>query len=242
MFTRLVFYFICLVLLGVMLFTGKKPSEPLISPIPDVSESSASVLGRSHEIETVTAFSQKEIQEYVPILFETIYEDNAEMEYGQEEILQEGVRGTKTLTYLLTHWEDEIIDKQLINTEIEPPVEEIVAKGTKIIWRLYATPDVGRVKYWYKFRVWATKYDANCEGCWGRTYSGTEVKKGVCAVDPKVIPLGTNFYVDGYGLCRAEDIGGAIKGNKIDLGFKDASKASWGAEYTDVYLLTSAPE
>ena len=43
-------------------------------------------------------------------------------------------------------------------------------------------------------------------------------------------------------MCRAEDIGGAIKGNKIDLGFVDASKGNWGAAYTDIYLLTSAPE
>ena len=103
------------------------------------------------------------------------------------------------------------------------------------------TGDVGGIWYWHKLRVWATKYDANCEGCLGRTYSGTEVKKGVCATDPNVIPLGTNFYVDRYGLCRAEDIGGAIKGNDVDLGFVDASKAAWGAEYTDVYLISNSP-
>lgn len=193
-------------------------------------------------IETTTAFDQMEIIEYEPIPFETSYEENDEMEYGEEEVLQEGANGTKTLTYLLTYWLDDIIDKQLIQTEIDPPIEEVIAQGTKIVWRLYSTSDVGRVKYWYKLDVWATKYDANCAGCWGRTFSGTEVKKGVCAVDPTVIPLGTNFYVDGYGLCRAEDIGGAIKGNKIDLGFKDASKGNWGAAWTTIYLLTNAPE
>jgi len=53
--------------------------------------------------------------------------------------------------------------------------------------------------------------------------------------------LGTNFYVEGYGLCRSEDIGGAIKGNKVDLGFEDVRNGFWSARYTDVYLLTNSP-
>lgn len=194
------------------------------------------------KIKTETAFDQKEILEYEPIPYPTEYIDNDEVEYGQEEVLVTGVNGTRTLTYLLTYWGEEEIDKQLMNTEIDPPITKEISKGTKIVWRKYPTPDVGRVKYWYKLRVWATKYDANCVGCLGRTYSGTEVKKGICAVDPRVIHLGTNFYVDRYGLCRAEDIGGDIKGNRIDLGYEDASVAPWGAEYTDIYLLTNAPE
>jgi 3D (Asp-Asp-Asp) domain-containing protein len=163
------------------------------------------------------------------------------VEYGLEEVMEAGVEGIKTYTYLLTYWIDEEIDKKLIDTKVDPPKEEVISKGTKIIWRMYSTSDVGRVKYWYKIRVWATKYDANCIGCTGRTYSGTEVKKGVCATDPRVIPLGTNFYVDGYGLCRAEDIGGAIKGNKIDLGYKDVTKGGWRTGYTDIFLLTNPP-
>jgi 3D (Asp-Asp-Asp) domain-containing protein len=193
------------------------------------------------EVETETAFDQKEIQEYEAIPFSTRYEENDDVEYGTEEVLEPGVEGTKTYTYLLTYWIDEEIDKKLIDTKVDSPIEEVISKGTKIVWRLHSTPDVGRVKYWYKMRVWATKYDANCIGCTGRTYSGTEVHKGVCATDPRVIPLGTNFYVEGYGLCRAEDIGGAIKGDKIDLGYVDASKGEWRTGYTDIYLLTNPP-
>jgi Uncharacterized protein conserved in bacteria len=40
---------------------------------------------------------------------------------------------------------------------------------------------------------------------------------GVIAVDPALIPLGTNIFVEGYGLAHALDTGGAIKGNRIDL-------------------------
>ncbi len=174
--------------------------------------------------------------------FETKYEKDPDSEYGTEKTKQDGKDGEINRKYLLTYWQEETIDKQLIDTQKVEPTDEIILKGSKIVWRLLEGTENGRLKYWHKMRVWATKYDANCYGCTGRTYSGTEVKKGVCATDPKVIPLGTNFYVEGYGLCRAEDIGGAIKGNKVDLGFVDASKGNWGAAYTNVYLLTNAPE
>lgn len=199
-------------------------------------------LKREISIVTTTAFDQKESTETFSIPYETVYEDDKEMEYGKEEVLQEGVNGTKYLTYLVTFWQNDEIDRQLINTEIKNPVTEKISKGTKIVWRMLEGTEYGGLKYWRKMRVWATKYDGNCYGCSGRTYSGTAVVKGVCATDPKTIPLGTNFYVVGYGMCRAEDIGGAIKGNKVDLGFEVAAKGAWGSAYTDVYLLTNAPE
>lgn len=207
--------------------------------IPDDNELSTEF---PTQIETVTAFEQREDLVVEEIPFETDYKDDESVEYGTEEVLEPGENGTRTLTYLVTFWGDEEIDNQLIDTEIVEPKTEVVSKGTKIVWHEIGTPDAGGVWYWHKLNVWATKYDANCVGCTGRTYSGTEVKKGVCAVDPKVIKLGTNFYVEGYGLCRAEDIGGAIKGNKIDLGFVDASKGNWGAAYTNIYLITNAPD
>lgn len=59
----------------------------------------------------------------------------------------------------------------------------------------------------------------------GMTYTGTEARVGAIAVDPDVIPLGTRMYIasaDGeyiYGYCVAEDTGGLIHGNIVDLYF-----------------------
>ena len=210
--------------------------SPLANSVTEVSAQDKT------QIKTTTAFAQKEITQNQAISFDTTYKKDPDTEYGQEKILQEGVAGNKVFHYLITFWGDEEIDRQLTKTDTTPPIEKIIAKGTKIVWRVLAGTEYGRLKYWSKMRVFATKYDGNCYGCSGRTFSGTPVVKGVCATDPKTIPLGTNFYVPNYGMCRAEDIGGLIKGDRIDLGFVDASKGNWGASYTDVYLLTNAPQ
>ncbi|MCM3597848.1 LysM peptidoglycan-binding domain-containing protein [Metabacillus idriensis] len=69
--------------------------------------------------------------------------------------------------------------------------------------------------------VTATAYTAFCEGCSGTTATGVDLRanpdKKVIAVDPNVIPLGSKVYVEGYGYATAEDTGGAIKGNRIDV-------------------------
>ena len=57
-----------------------------------------------------------------------------------------------------------------------------------------------------------------------RTASGTWPAVGTVAVDPKVIPLGSRLYVEGYGEAVAEDTGGLVKGNIIDLYFPTESE------------------
>lgn len=86
----------------------------------------------------------------------------------------------------------------------------------------------------------ATAYTANPAENGGstRTAMGTQVRVGVAAVDPNVIPLGTKLYIEGYGYATAEDTGGAIKGNKIDLVFGSTGEAyNFGRRQVTVYVL-----
>jgi len=76
----------------------------------------------------------------------------------------------------------------------------------------------------------ATAYNWDCATCDGRglTATGYNLKAnpdGVIAVDPRVIPLGTKVYVEGYGYAVARDTGGAIKGNRIDVHMRSISAA-----------------
>ncbi|WP_239500009.1 3D domain-containing protein, partial [Bacillus pseudomycoides] len=60
----------------------------------------------------------------------------------------------------------------------------------------------------------------------------------VIAVDPSVIPLGSNVYVEGYGPAGARDTGGAIKGNKIDVFIPSKQEVwNWGVRTVKVYVL-----
>jgi len=90
--------------------------------------------------------------------------------------------------------------------------------------------------------VTATAYTAECKGCSGITYTGIDLNKDrqakVIAVDPKVIPLGTRVHVEGYGEAIAGDIGGAIKGHKIDIHVPTKDEAyQWGVRTVNVTLL-----
>ncbi|OGY24119.1 MAG: hypothetical protein A2172_01075 [Candidatus Woykebacteria bacterium RBG_13_40_15] len=88
-----------------------------------------------------------------------------------------------------------------------------------------------------KIRMFATSYDKTCHGCNEWTALGLRAGYGVVAVDPKVIPLGSRLYIPGYGEAIAGDTGGAIKGNKIDLGFDDVRAGWWSSRFVDVYIL-----
>lgn len=118
-----------------------------------------------------------------------------------------------------------------------------LATGMPVEGDGFITTATGEVlAYTRKLDVVATAY--SCNGEPGITYSGTPARVGAIAVDPTVIPLGTRMYVvsnDGeyiYGEAVAEDIGGAIKGSKIDLYFNTFDECwIFGVRDCTVYIL-----
>jgi 3D (Asp-Asp-Asp) domain-containing protein len=78
-------------------------------------------------------------------------------------------------------------------------------------------------------QAYRLKVDAVAYSLPGKTALGIPVRRGVVAVDPVLIPLGTKLHVPGYGRSIAADVGHAIKGPIIDLWFPTTAKArKWG--------------
>lgn len=92
------------------------------------------------------------------------------------------------------------------------------------------------------FETTAYTDDVNSQGKWvGQTATGRKPQVGVVAVDPKVIPLETKLIIDGYNNNEpvvAGDVGGAIKGNIIDVFLPDkASCRKWGRKQVKVWIV-----
>ncbi|WP_078791777.1 peptidoglycan-binding protein [Megasphaera cerevisiae] len=84
----------------------------------------------------------------------------------------------------------------------------------------------------------ATAYTAEDPGNSGYTASGQRLQRGMVSVDPSVIPLGTRLYIEGYGYAVAEDTGGSIVGNRIDLAMDSTNEAlNFGRRSVVVYVL-----
>lgn len=99
-------------------------------------------------------------------------------------------------------------------------------------------------------KVMATGYTAGVESTgktpdhpeYGITYSGVKVKRDLystIAADLDVFPLGTILYIPNYGYGVVTDIGGAIKGNKIDLYFDTVEEVynQWGKKEVEVFVV-----
>lgn len=106
------------------------------------------------------------------------------------------------------------------------------------------TPEGETLTYTHSGQFVATAYHNTDPGCTEWTATGTLCRVGAIAVDPKVIPYGTRMYIvtnDGeyiYGIAVAEDCGGAIKGNRVDLYFDSVDECwTFGIRDCTIYFL-----
>lgn len=131
------------------------------------------------------------------------------------------------------------LEKQnIVMTNLAEQVTELRSKPMAVTT---IVEDTEEKMYLGKFKI--THYCA-CTKCCGAnaqgiTASGKRVQVGkTIAVDPKVIKLGSQVYIDGYGYMEAQDTGSAIKGNIIDVYVESHQEAlNLGVQYKDVYLV-----
>lgn len=166
---------------------------------------------------------QISVEEKVP--FKTVEKNDNTLNEGKTKIVTEGVEGKDKVVYEITYIDGvESSRREVSRSSITAAVDKIVAKGTKI--------NFNGKSYSRKLVVKAYAYTGG-----GRTAMGTKARVGEIAVDPRVIPLGTNVYIEGVGARRAEDTGGNIKGNTIDIYMNTVSQCrKWGMRYVTIYI------
>jgi 3D (Asp-Asp-Asp) domain-containing protein len=167
---------------------------------------------------------------------ETVVLGDPERPAGYTKVLERGHDGLVTRTTQIWEKDGQLTKREVIKENaIIPARETVVLRGTR------GEPSRGG-DYRKPIRMHATGYDPGPRSCGryasGFTATGVKAKKGVAAVDDRVIPMGTRLYVPGYGFAVAADRGSAIKGHRIDLCFDTYAEAmEWGRRKVQVYLL-----
>jgi uncharacterized protein YabE (DUF348 family) len=175
-----------------------------------------------------------------PISYAVVTNKDENLETGTEKVITEGQEGLISKEYEVTLENGKEVSRVVLNEKrLKDKQDKVVSVGTKAKPIQVASRGSGNGKEIY---VTSTAYTASCNGCSGTTATGVNLHANpnakVIAVDPRVIPLGSKVYVDGYGYAIASDTGGAIKGNKIDVFFPSKSDAyRWGRKTVKIKVL-----
>ena len=165
----------------------------------------------------VTRIEVREVTVNEQIARQTVRKASSSLRPGHSRISDPGQDGLQKVTYRLTFADGKRVMKERLASEVIRPARPrivLYGKGSPLPSRGFFSRKV--------LMMTATAYDPGPRSCGpyanGRTSTGLKAGKGVVAVDPRVIPLGTKLYIEGYGFAVAGDTGSAIKGAKIDLG------------------------
>lgn len=165
-------------------------------------------------------------------------ETTTDLKPGERKVKQDGQNGIVTRDFEIRYFGGEMVDEQQVSSLIlKEPQTEIILEGAK---NVITDPNTGKTYTFKKMlNMEATAYTHGPNDRWyGKTASGMPTFVGMVAVDRNTIPLGTRLYVEGYGLAHAGDVGGAVKGNIIDLYMNSEKEArAFGRRARKVYIL-----
>lgn len=177
--------------------------------------------------------TEETVEEVVP--FRNVQQPNDRMRVGEERVISEGRDGKRTVTYRVLHIGDRVVGRrEMAQTVLTEPIDRVTEVGTRDM----VETSRGAERFTKVIRMEATAYHPMDGDGRGITYSGIPARRGVVAVDPNVVPIGTRVYVPGYGEAVAADTGGAIIGNRIDLCMESYDECyAFGRQAVDVYVL-----
>ena len=197
----------------------------------------------------ITRVNSEVVRNIQSIDYDTVVQNDDNMVKGDKKVVQQGETGVKESTYKIIYEDGKQVSKDLLNEVVsKDPVKQIISVGTLGV---ISASRGGSIYYTKTLNARVTAYSAGYRSTgknpgdsgYGITATGTAAVRNSngyssIAVDPSVIPFGTKLYIPGYGLAVAVDIGGAIKGNSIDIFFNSESEAdSWGVKRLTVYFV-----
>lgn len=180
---------------------------------------------------------------------------------GKKVVSKEGDKGERKITILQTYEDGELVkEEETENIVVKEPTDKVIAIGTKekpkpkpvvakastkqttssaanlTASRGGTTPS--GLSYSKSMKVRATAYSGHTMTASGAVPVRNPNGWSTIAVDRSIIPLGTKVYVENYGYAIAQDVGGAIKGNRIDVFLNSRTESrSWGVRYVNIYIL-----
>lgn len=170
--------------------------------------------------------------------FDVITQEDENLDSSVEQVRQEGAIGQKELTYKIVKKDGKEVSRNIISSKVvKEPVNKIIAQGTR---KTFASRNGEVLDYKNLIYCEATAYYGDGITATGMVPVYNPDGISTIAVDPRVIPLGSLVYVEGYGKAIAADTGGAIKGNIVDVyvnSYEDAYHG-WGRKYNiPVYII-----
>ena len=201
----------------------------------------------SAESSDIVTYSSEYVTEAVN--YSTVKRLNESLDAGEMVVVREGAEGEKVVKYNVKYENGVEVSREAVSSVItKEPVIKIVEYGAEKAAAVSEdSSEAPKLNYSYYIDCEATAYDLSPEengGYAGQSATGVPLDKGVIAVDPKVIPLGTRVYIEAidgswsYGYAVAADTGGAIKGKRVDLCYRTRSECiQFGRKPCRVYIL-----
>lgn len=212
---------------------------------------------KDQKIEVVRV-EEEVVKETENIGFETTVKKNDKLDKSVTKTVQDGQDGEKEITAKIVYENGKEVGRHIVSEKVlKEPIAKVVEQGTMQTVVLSRGTSSSTASTGSTNLSGTSNSSGAGESSGKKTmtmqstayYTGTVTATGTAprrnpnglstvAVDPRVIPLGSKLYISGYGYAVAEDTGGAVKNNIIDVFLNSYDECmSWGRRNVEVTIV-----